>query len=132
MLALATGLQVYDLGMCCADFSILGESVTSLVQRGFNKGHAQHMKEPPYNYTHALSATTEDVRFLFGHTEVAVAASDNSRRNVPVGHSQLTTHRAALPSHMSSVSEQGYLQLNSTSKRQTPMTNLGGTSKFKF
>ena len=122
---------MYDLGLCCADFSILGENVASLVQRGFNKGHAQHMKEPPYNYTHALSATTEDVRFLFGHAEVVAAASDG-RGSVTVGQSQSTAHRASLPGHMSSASEQGYLQLNGAPQRRAPISNSLGTSKFKF
>ena len=68
--------SVFECELSTADFSILGETVGTLRRRGFHSAHAQHMKEPPYNYTMSLDATEHDILFLFPES-ASDAASGN-------------------------------------------------------
>ena len=62
---------VNKLKFTTADFALLGETVESLVLRGFNSTHVQTMGEPASNYTLAFQASAKELSMigLSGKTE---------------------------------------------------------------
>jgi hypothetical protein len=61
---------VFELDFSTADFAVFGETVRSLVRRGFAPVHVRKMNEPAGNYELSLEADKADVTFLFGREHV--------------------------------------------------------------
>lgn len=65
-----------------ADFAVLGETVSSLIRKGFGSQHAAAMDEPCSSFQMALGATDQDLRLLFGQSlEEEVRATKAAQQN---------------------------------------------------
>lgn len=64
-LGLTVDEAVFELSFSTADFGVLGENMSTLMRKGFNRTHVTHMSEPPYNFEEALAASPSDLHFLF-------------------------------------------------------------------
>ena len=79
---------VFDVGLTSADFAILGETLESLLHRGFGPHHVQHMAEPKSNFEYTLGATSGQLRALVSKPETLytdsgrTAVSDTGRTAV--------------------------------------------------
>lgn len=68
-LGLTVDEAVGTIKLTTADFAVLGESVSSLIRKGFGAQHAAAMEEPSSSFEMALSATDQDLRLLFATPE---------------------------------------------------------------
>ena len=65
-LGLTVDEAIFSLAFTTADFSVLGESLTSLMKRGLNSAHVAYMQEPAFNFEKALAASPDAINRLFG------------------------------------------------------------------
>ena len=68
-LGLTIDEAVFTLAFTTADFAVLGETVTTLRRRGFDRSHVQHMQEPVFNFESALRGTQTELAVLFEDAE---------------------------------------------------------------
>ena len=52
---------VFDVGFTTCDFEMFGETLQSLMQRGFGREHRKSMKESDDNFAYSLAATREEL-----------------------------------------------------------------------
>lgn len=81
-LGLTIDESVFQLGFTTADFSVLGENLTTMTKRGFNATHARHMSEPTFNFETVLGGTQSMIDQMFcteTNNTVKVVPSDSSR-----------------------------------------------------
>ena len=64
-LGLTVDEAVFSLSFTTADFSVLGESLNSLIKRGLNHTHVAYMQEPIFNFEKALNGSADAITCLF-------------------------------------------------------------------
>ena len=82
-LGLTIDEAIFDVGMTTSDFNMFGETMSSLIARGFGIKHRKHMKEADQNFIYALSASPEDLSLIDGtnrnrHSEKTVTANEKT------------------------------------------------------
>jgi hypothetical protein len=96
-LGLTIDEAVFTLAFTTADFAILGETVATILGRGFNLSHIEHMHEPVFNFETALHGSPSELYNLFPIAESTdndtSVASNNTRKKLPTSHKQPTAHK---------------------------------------
>lgn len=127
-LGLTIDEAVFELSFSTADFGVLGEDMTSLMHKGFNRTHVKHMSEPPYNLQEALGATASDLHFLFSCEQADTESQTN--KSIQICIEQQAREKSNVRSKTSSVlSDRAYLENKSRTTGQTTNSNQNAKEK---
>lgn len=114
---------IFEYQMSTADLSMFGETMTSVIKRGFSEVHAISLQEPAYNYEISLQATAEQLM------SVGLQASSESKHHTRTKGTTLSITPEAMQKQTNKHMNRGYMELQKQINHSENNLNTGRTRR---